>query len=298
MMVFHWAQLGYVLIHLDGNRVWLHKRMEMGNERSLFEVKTFKALFGTRRVVDGTGTQYARLCQKVAKQVPGERAMCAKKSGNIKVFLFLNCVIQVFAGVCLAMNITSQPLLQVILAVLLGALGLFTAWKVQLGMYQFHLRNKRPLYLALAVGVVWLAASLFAGVFLIGLITLLVQAIAGLAAAYGGSRSVMGRQNADQILGLRSFLKTVSKEEILRLRKNDPEYFFNMVPFAMALGVSKPFSLRNGRKKLPPCPYLVTNRQGRLDPESWAKVMRDTADRLDARCKRMEWEKAAIIHIK
>ena len=298
MMVFHWAQLGYILIHLDGKRVYLYKRMDMGNERSLFEVKTFKALFGNKRMVDGTGVQYARLCQKVARQIPGERAMCGKKSGNIKVFLFLNCAIQVFAGVCFAMNLTEQPLLQVILAVLLGALGLFTAWKVQAGMYQLHLRNKRPLILALAVGILWLVAGIIAGVFLIALLTLLVQAIAGLAAAYGGRRSVMGKQNMEQILGLRVFLKTISKEELARLRKNDPEYFFNMAPYAMALGVDQAFAQRHSRKKLPPCPYLVTGRNGTHNAENWNRLLREAADLLDARYKRMEWEKTAIIHIR
>ena len=297
MMVFHWAQLGYLVIQTDDKRVILHKRMDMGNERSLFEVKTFKALFGKRSSIEGTGMQYARLCQKVARQVPGERAMCAKKSGNIKVFLFLNCVIQVFAGVCFAMNLTSRPLLQVILSVLLGALGLFTAWKVQSGMYRFHLRDKRPLYLAVAVGLVWLIAGLVSGVFLIGLLTLLVQAIAGLAAAYGGKRSLMGKQNMEQILGLRSFLKNVSKEEMELLRKNDPEYFFNMAPFAMALGVDAPFAQRYGRKKLPPCPYLLTRKTGRYTAETWDKMLRHTAALLDARYRRMEWEKIAIIHL-
>ena len=297
MMVFHWAQLGYILIQTDGKRVILHKRMDMGNERSLFEVKTFKALFGKRSSVDGTGTQYARLCQKVARQVPGERAMCGKKSGNIKVFLFLNCAIQVFAGVCFAMNFTSRSLLQLILSVLLGSLGLFTAWKVQSGMYQFHLRNKRPLVLALAVSVVWLAVGTWAGVFLIALLTLLVQVIAGMAAAYGGRRSAMGKQNMDQILGLRAFLKNVTKEELELLRKNDPEYFFNMVPFAMALGVDAPFAQRYGKKKLPPCPYLHTRKTGRYTAETWDKMLRDTVDLLDARYKRMEWEKIAIMHL-
>ena len=43
MMVFSWAQMGYLLIHLDGNgRVLLHKRMDMGNERSQFENRIFR----------------------------------------------------------------------------------------------------------------------------------------------------------------------------------------------------------------------------------------------------------------
>ena len=41
MRVVNWAQLGYIMIHMDGGRVTLHKRMDMGNERSSFEVKVF-----------------------------------------------------------------------------------------------------------------------------------------------------------------------------------------------------------------------------------------------------------------
>ena len=38
MMVLSWAQLGYLLITMDeSGRVFLHKRMEMGNERSAFD---------------------------------------------------------------------------------------------------------------------------------------------------------------------------------------------------------------------------------------------------------------------
>ena len=66
MMVFTWAQLGYLLIQTDsGGKVLLHKRMDMGNERSLFENKIFALLFGSRQAVDATGYPYAKLSRKV-----------------------------------------------------------------------------------------------------------------------------------------------------------------------------------------------------------------------------------------
>lgn len=298
MMVFHWAQLGYILIRLEGHRVLLYKRMDMGNERSLFEVKTFKALFGKSQVVDGTGVPYARLCRKVASQVPGEKAMYAKKSGNIKVFLFLNCVIQVFAGVCLAMNFSSLTLVQVILSVVLGLLGLLTVWRIQIALCHIHLRRKDAMYIAIALSVLWLILSLLSGAFWVGLVTLLVQIIAAAGAAYGGRRSQMGKQNAEQILGLRKFLRTISKEEVARLRREDPEYFYNMLPFAMALGVSQEFAAGNGKHKQPPCPYLVTNRRGQYNAQVWEDILRRTATLLDERYKRMKLEKFAAIHIR
>ena len=64
LLVVHWAQLGYLRIQVDDNgRVLLHKRMEMGNERSRFENRCYRSLFGHRRIVDGTGYHYAHLCR-------------------------------------------------------------------------------------------------------------------------------------------------------------------------------------------------------------------------------------------
>ena len=70
MMVFTWAQLGYLLIQTDGSKVLLRKRMDMGNERSLFENKIFALLFGSRQTVDATGYPYAKLSRKVSAIVP------------------------------------------------------------------------------------------------------------------------------------------------------------------------------------------------------------------------------------
>ena len=58
MLVIAWAQMGYLLIHLDDDgRVLLHRRMTMGNERSDFESQCFRRLFGKRKLVD-TGSPY------------------------------------------------------------------------------------------------------------------------------------------------------------------------------------------------------------------------------------------------
>ena len=56
LMVLQWAQLGYLIIHLDDNgRIFLHKKMDMGNERSSFELRCFRDLFGRKRMMDVSG---------------------------------------------------------------------------------------------------------------------------------------------------------------------------------------------------------------------------------------------------
>ena len=78
-MVLCWAQLGYILIQIDGRRVLLHKRMDMGNERSLFEIRTFRSLFGDRRVVDASSLAYAKTLRKALGKSGLARAQPAGK---------------------------------------------------------------------------------------------------------------------------------------------------------------------------------------------------------------------------
>ena len=291
MMVMNWAQLGYILIHIDGGRVMLHKRMDMGNERSQFEVKVFKMLFGSRRVVDGTGSQYAKLSQKVFTMIPGERSLLKSYSGNMKIFRMLCCGSQVFCGICVAMNMSGILALQIVLAVILAVVGAVSAWQIQEIAYRTHLRGKTRVYIGLMCCLLWIVLGFLCGEIVIPLCCVLGQFIMSYFAAYGGRRSDMGRHDAGQILGLRHYLKKISKADIQRLTKTDPDYFFNMAPFALALGILKPFARQFGSKKLDQCPYLVTRVHGRRTAEEWGELMAQAADMLDARYRRMEVEK-------
>ena len=298
MMVLTWAQLGYIMVHLDDNgRVMLHKRMDMGNERSAFEVKTFKSLFGNRRVIDGTGYQYARLARKVAMTVPGKKSLCKKGGGNTKIFRILGCVLHGICGICLAMNLTVVRALQVILSIILFLLAAVSGWYIQEGMYRLHLRYKTPLWVSLVLCLVWTLIGIWAGVWYIPLVSVLVELLFGLMAAYGGRRSDTGRMNASNVLGLRHFLKHVSKEEVLRLQHNDPEFYYNMAPYALALGVDKEFAKSFGRKKLEPCHYFVCGINGKMTAEDWNKFLHEAAEILDFRQRRMDLENFLAIRV-
>lgn len=291
MMVMSWAQLGYILIHVDGNRVMLHKRMDMGNERSQFEVKIFRTLFGSRRMVDATSFQYAQLSRKVFAMIPGERSLCKSNSGNMKIFRLLCCASQVFCGVCVAMNMTTNSILQVLLSLILGAFGVVSAWQIHEIAYRTHLRGKTRVYVGLVCVLIWVLLGFLCGEWVVPLCSVLVQWAMGYLAAYGGRRSDLGRHDAGLILGLRSYLKHISKEDIQRLMKSDPDYFFNMAPYALSLGIIKPFAKNFGSRPLDQCPYLVTRVHGKRTAIEWADLLAQAADMMDARYRRMEIEK-------
>ena len=289
MMVFSWAQLGYLVILQEGERITLHKRMDMGNERSAFENKVFNLLFSKRTVVDATGNQYALLCRKVAGMVPMERNMYRGNSGNMKIFRGLACIAQGLCGVCVAMNMSGIFALAVIMAVILGFVGLISGWLMQDVAYCTHLRGKTPVFIGLVILILWTLLGALSGQVWIPLGCTLGQWASGFFAAYGGRRSDLGRHDAGQVLGLRSYLKHLPRDSVGRLLQNDPDYFFNMAPYALALGVIRPYADTFGRRKMEACPYLfIRGLSGKQTADEWGEILRSTALKMDAKARQMQ----------
>ena len=298
MMVFSWAQLGYLYISLDDSgRVLLHKRMDMGNERSKFENNIYKLLFGTRRVVDATGNTYAKLVRKVQRIVPQERSMYRRNSGNVKIFRALACVCQIFCGICVAMNMTGVLPLAILLAVILVPFSMVTAWLIQDVAYRTHLRGKVPVLIGFVCILLWIILGLLCGQIWIPLGCVVGQFLYGYLAAYGGRRSELGRHDAGVVLGLRRYVKRLPKNDINRFLRNDPDYYFNYAPYALALGVINPYSRAFGQRKLDQCPYLVTKVTGKRTAEEWGHLLADVADIMDHRARQMQVEKWFAVKI-
>ena len=299
MMVLSWAQLGYLLIELKPNgRVILHKRMEMGNERNLFEIRIFGDLFGSKKAMDATSYQYAKIARRVDRMIPGEKTLCKQGKGNMKVYRGLACMVQFFCGICVAMNMTSIRVLQVLLALILGVFGLVSAWQIQEIAYRTHLRGKIRVYIALGLMLFWILLGAAAGQVLIPLCAVLGQFIFSYFAAYGGRRNDLNRHDARNILGLRKFMKKIPKDDMARLSRQNPYFYFDYLPYALAMGVLKPFSKNFGDRKLDLCPYLITGIRKKKTAAQWAAVVRKMADRMDYRKDRMELERWLPIHFR
>ena len=292
MMVITWAQLGYILIQLDDNgRVLLHKRMDMGNERSSFENRCFKSLFGRKKLVDGSGYHYARLCRKIAKSPVKPSGFFRSRSGNPKLFRILAVGTALFTGISIAITWAQSPFLRVLLIILLGAFSIFSAWIIQIAGQQLHLRDKRSGYAALICCAVWLLLGVTSGLFPLALFAAVSQIVAGIAVAYGGRRSELGRQTMQDILGLRRHLKNASREELHRIAAMNPDYFYEMAPYALALGVDKAFAKHYGAAALPECTYLITRHSSQMTATEWIQLLRDTAEALDERQRQLPLER-------
>lgn len=291
-LVISWAQKGYLLIQLDENdRVLLHRRMEMGNERSEFEVRAFRTLFGKRRTVDGTGSHFSRLSRKISTITPNIRSFYLPGAGNPRILRLLCAAVAVTGGVSLALAIASDTIWQVLLAVVMIAAGALLSFWILHGAAAVHLRRKQSLYFALAASFLWLLLGLWSAEWGNALLMLLFLWFMGFALSYGGRRSDTGKQAMSEILGLRRHLSTVSKEELQQILRSNPEYYYALVPHALALGVDKAFARQMGGRKLPQCSYLVTTDDGHLTAREWNQLLRTAAAAMDANNQRSTLEK-------
>jgi hypothetical protein len=117
------------------------------------------------------------------------------------------------------------------------------------------------------------------------------QFLAGAAAALGGRRTELGQQTLVQMLGLRRHMRSVSKQELLRLLKVNPNYFYELAPYALAMGVDRAFARRFARLRLPECTYLIGSTRGQMTATEWAAMLRGAVNTLDAKAKRLPLEK-------
>ncbi len=257
LAVFTWAQLGYVQLEQYRDRVYLHKRMDMGNERSAFEQRWFLKLFSRGAAVDTGKLRYGALCLQARVLSPQVQNLLLRRSGNPRIFRVLGAGIALFGGVAVGAALGAGAVLQWFLGILMGAAGLWAGWKIQLWAQDLRSLGKRNLWMAAGIAAVWMLLGMLSGTAGVSAVAVLSQLLVGLMASFGGRRTQEGRQTAQQLLGLRKHLRSLSREDVKRLTELDPDYFYTMAPYALALGVMNRFARSFGPGEIAPCPYFT-----------------------------------------
>ena len=287
LMIFTWAQLGYVVIQMDRRgRVLVHKRMEMGNERSAFEQKCFRSLFARRDVADTSGISFARLHQTVSAQkaIP---SLLRKNGGNVQIFRILAAVAGLLCGTCFGILLGNMLDFGWLFMSVLSFVGLICSWQIQHWTQGVFLHHRIRLWIALGMSVLWLILGLAIGQLSLALLSVSIQLIAGFLAAFGGRRSEDGKLAMGQVLSLRSHLSRLSSRKVQQYCQENPNYFFDMIPEAMAMGCDKAFARRFGKSRLPACPYIIASDTRGLTAAQWSQLMRQILDGMTARQRQM-----------
>lgn len=292
LMVFSWAQLGYLQISVPrAGRVFLTKKMDMGNERTGFEQQCFRGLFGKRDRVDTASLSYALYSKKVAKMRSGVAGYIKPHSGNPKLFRAISAAVALFGGVNFGIAISQGSALQGFWIFVMAVAGLVLGFYTQQTVRELFLIKSRTTYGGLAASAGCLLLGALAGQTGLGMTVVLSQWLAGLLVFYGGRRTDGGKQDYARVLGLRRYLSSVTQDELKRITENDPEYFHSLAPYALALGKDKVFGRRFGKARLPECPYITTGKDSGLTGSDWSKKMRNILSDMKRRSRMLPLEK-------
>ena len=293
LMVFSWAQLGYLHIRPTKNRVYLQKRMAMGNERSAFEKHAFDRLFAKGDEVDCSGYRYALQCQKVAHTLPDLQPLVDRRCGNRKVFRALTVLCGLFAGIGLGLSLGFGGVLQPLFAVLFALFGSYAAYHIQNWSACLFLYNRQQLIVSSFFSILWLVLSFIANRLLWGALFVVLEFFAGLLLYYGGRRTEFGRQAMAQTLGFRRYLKRVSRTTLDAVSRRNPDYFFDLAPYAIALGVGSRFARQFGTKPFRECPYLDVPLKDTITAARWNKIMIDTLEKMEVNNRQVPFKQFA-----
>ena len=283
MMVLSWAQLGYLLIRMEkSGKVLLQQQMDMGNERSAAEQRAFKQLFLRRDVIDAGSLRYGQLCRETEQARQNLSDFVQKRSGNPLVFRGLAAAVGGLYGVAMAINMSRGAFLQWLLVILFGGLALLSAWYLQSWMALVYSHKRKRLLTMVVLSAAWLLVAALSGNFNYGLLLVLSQLFFGLMGAYSGRRTPAGKQAMREVVDLRRYLKTVSREQLQQTSQLNPDYFHQMMPYAIALGVDKQFARRWGKLPVGECPYVV-GKAGELTRASqWRGFMQKIVGAMNA----------------
>lgn len=297
LMAFSWAQLGYVTLRLDRKgRMLILKQMEMGNERTAFEQKCFKHLFARRDVVDTSSSAYTRMCQTVALQKPAQQLFLSKGSAGIVVFRLLMAMVGLLSGTCFGIILGNMLDYGWLFMMIFSVLGLLCSWHIQAWPQGFFLHLRQRLWTSLILCLLWLALGLVMSQFSMALYAIFLQIAAGFLAAFGGRRTEEGRMDMGQVLSLRRYMCRLSPKQVQQMCRENPEAFFDLAPYAMALGCDRAFARRFGKARMPLCPYIQTGRGSGLTALQWSQLMRHMLTVMTLRQRKMLLEnfRAAI----
>ena len=263
LLITEWASLGYLTISVTSQgRVSLRARIPMSNERKTYEQKAFAALFRKGPVCAGDTPRCRKIGARAARTCRAfwNRRLFSRSSGSPRILEAGAAVIFAltwFRAIDLLLPVWTLRVLLMIPVLILG----FPAGQILQRSIQDALRHT-PGRRLLPVLLVLLATALlsqFGGGWPMTLLSLLVQALAAAGTYYGGRRSANGMERIAQIRAFRRYLKTANTHHLQLMLNQDGQYFYDVLPYAEALGLGRRFARRFANIQLEPCAWLQDN---------------------------------------
>jgi uncharacterized membrane protein YgcG len=282
--IIYWADKGYLHISDAVSGFSLRKLREMDPEAKPYEKKLFDAMFG--RASDGQvttstladGEFYSDL-ENARKNLvsfhnedPGTRIF---KKGAYKLLIgapLLICLfIIIFTALGGAMEIES-----VLAALAVAGVCLFCLMLLGILLsFSINCIRRRKYVLSIMAAVMPIA--------LFGIMGQAAALIIPCALIYGSRRRTdVGLKYLERLTGFKTFLETAERDRIDMLANKDPQYFYNVLPYALTLGVTDTWAKKFRHVGLrPPEWYDSSETESSFSSLSFASNLSDGLSRFE-----------------
>ncbi len=253
-LIVYWADKGCLSItEIDKKTFKLQKLRELDQNARHYERVMFDGLFGSGSTVttDELKNTFYTTFRSVKSMVTGwfespKRRVFTKKSMSAMPWLtFLTTLPFIIALTVTFTRFDIELLFAVVFAVMVG-IGLLIPSYILIGLMRSW-RGVKNRGVKLFFGLLFWAV--FAAVFVLIVASMAYEpllpwagvaasVITGLCAVFVRKRTDKGVEWLGKILGLKNFITLAERDRILQLVEENPNYFYNVLPYAYVLGVT------------------------------------------------------------
>ena len=270
LMVMDWAAKGYLrVVRMRGRKVMLVRRISMGNERHTYEQEVFARLFARKpEVYCGSKAWLAAKAKaEEAARAYWDSRLYEKKPGRPRVLRVTAVLFCGFAALYYADQVLPSMYLRILFLAIVTLAGLVWGAALQYALKRLpQRRRKRPVICLLLCVLIMVIAWNITGHGAVLLLALLVSVLCAAALFFGPKRKQSGAALQAELLGWRKYLGKLTSKDAQLLLESDPQYYYEALLFAEALGVGRRFSRSFDGIRLDECAFM--EREGKPLPRN------------------------------
>lgn len=265
-LIFYWANKGYLKINLqDQNdieliRIMQHLPASVPKHQHIMYEGLFKS--GDAVKINSLSQSFYPVVEAVTKEVNAENSKLydGKSMGVAVLFALLGGLLMCLTPILLAMTTISYKLITIIpLFMIIPAFIVFAlAQSVKYNL----LKHKKKKIILMYAGLALLSLAftavyiLFIPSYIIEIVPKLILCIVGFAIVIFSttiiSRTEEYTEKLNNIIGFRDFILYAEKEKLEAMLEQNPEYYYQVLPYAIVLGVSDVWENKFAALTVPP----------------------------------------------
>lgn len=253
-LIYYWASKGYLKIEMRGkSKFTLHKLGELGDGHREYEKTMYRALWSRgfdNKVTSGQLEQtfYATIndtVRKISASYMGKgklhsSALAILMSMVVPVVFFLTSLFNASRGYGIGAEFFAAAL-GVVCLVLIGVV----MWSVNMNKYKKEKHLSRIFLIVIAAVVAFIGMLAFTASFggrALSYMSAILSAVLIFPAAFFAPmlrrRTDYGTELIERAVGFRQFLLSAEKDRLEMLLSENPDYYYDILPYAQVLGVS------------------------------------------------------------